>query len=434
MDVAIIKYNAGNIYSVDYALKRLGVTPIITADPELLNKADKVIFPGVGEAFTTMEYLREHKLDQVILNLKQPVLGICLGMQLMCMRSEEGNADCLGIFPTEVKRFIPQKHEDKVPHMGWNTLTNVKSGLFNERLENKFVYFVHSYYVPVNEYTAATTDYILPFSAALHKDNFYATQFHPEKSGSVGEVILKTFKDMIELIPAIDIIDGKCVRLTQGDYATKKVYNEDPLEVAKMFEGNGIRRLHVVDLDGAREGRIINYRILERIATRTSLIIDFGGGLKQEDDLKIAFESGAQMVTGGSIAVKNPEMFTSWISKFGSEKIILGADAKEKKIAISGWEETTSQELVPFIKGYYDKGITKVICTDIARDGMLQGPAIDLYKEIRDEIPFLYIIASGGVSSIEDIEKLSEAGIPAVIFGKAIYEGKIQLKDLLRFT
>ena len=239
---------------------------------------------------------------------------------------------------------------------------------------------------------------------------------------------------MIELIPAIDIIDGKCVRLTQGDYATKKVYNEDPLEVAKMFEGNGIRRLHVVDLDGAREGRIINYRILERIATRTSLIIDFGGGLKQEDDLEIAFESGAQMVTGGSIAVKNPEMFTSWISKFGSEKIILGADAKEKKIAISGWEETTSQELIPFIKGYYDKGITKVICTDIARDGMLQGPAIDLYKEIRDEIPFLYLIASGGVSSSEVIETLSEAGIPAVIFGKAIYEGKIQLKDLLRFT
>ena len=222
--------------------------------------------------------------------------------------------------------------------------------------------------------------------------------------------------------------------MTQGDYATKKIYNEDPLEVAKMFEGNGIRRLHVVDLDGAREGRIINYRILERIATRTSLIIDFGGGLKQEDDLEIAFESGAQMVTGGSIAVKNPEMFTSWISKFGSEKIILGADAKEKKIAISGWEETTSQELIPFIKGYYDKGITKVICTDIARDGMLQGPAIDLYKEIRDEIPFLYIIASGGVSAIEDIENLSEAGIPAVIFGKAIYEGKIQLKDLLRFT
>ena len=239
---------------------------------------------------------------------------------------------------------------------------------------------------------------------------------------------------MIELIPAIDMIDGKCVRLTQGDYDTKKVYNEDPLEVAKMFEDHGIRRLHMVDLDGARQGRIINYRTLERVATRTSLIIDFGGGLKQDGDLEIAFESGAQMVTGGSIAVKNPDVFASWITKFGPEKIILGADAKDKKIAISGWEETTDKELIPFIRDYYDKGITKAICTDISRDGMLQGPALDLYKEIREQIPFLCLIASGGVSSIQDIEKLAEAGIPAVIFGKAIYEGKIQLKDLIRFT
>ena len=193
MDVAIIKYNAGNIYSVNYALKRLGVSPVITADPEILSKADKVIFPGVGEAQTTMAYLKEHKMDAVIRDLKQPVLGICLGMQLMCRHSEEGDAECLGIFDTEVKRFIPHRHEDKVPHMGWNTITQVKDGLFTAQLENKFVYFVHSYYVPVNEYTAATTNYILPFSASLHKDNFYATQFHPEKSGSVGEVILRNF-------------------------------------------------------------------------------------------------------------------------------------------------------------------------------------------------------------------------------------------------
>jgi phosphoribosylformimino-5-aminoimidazole carboxamide ribotide isomerase len=239
---------------------------------------------------------------------------------------------------------------------------------------------------------------------------------------------------MIELIPAIDIIEGKCVRLTQGDYDTKKVYNEDPLEVAKMFEDYGIRRLHVVDLDGARQGRIINYRILERLATYTSLVIDFGGGLKQDNDLEIAFESGAQMVTGGSIAVKNPNTFKSWISKFGSEKIILGADAKDKKIAISGWEETTDNELIPFIRHYHQEGISKSICTDISRDGMLQGPAIDLYKEVLEQIPQLYLIASGGVSSIQDIEKLAEAGIPAVIFGKAIYEGKIQLKDLIRFA
>lgn len=241
-------------------------------------------------------------------------------------------------------------------------------------------------------------------------------------------------ENVIELIPAIDLIDGKCVRLTQGDYDTKKVYNEDPLEVAKMFEDHGITRLHVVDLDGARAGRIINYRVLERIATRTALIIDFGGGLKAEDDLEIAFESGAQMVTGGSIAVKDPEEFESWIKKYGNEKIILGADAKDKKIAVSGWEETTELDLIPFIQGYYKKGITKVICTDISKDGMLEGPSVELYKEIREAVNYVHIIASGGVSSVDDIEKLREAGIPSVIFGKAIYEGRIQLKDLLRFT
>lgn len=237
---------------------------------------------------------------------------------------------------------------------------------------------------------------------------------------------------MIELIPAIDIIEGKCVRLTQGDYDTKKVYNEDPLEVAKMFEDHGIRRLHVVDLDGARKGRIINYRILERLASHTDLVIDFGGGLKQDQDLQIAFESGAQMVTGGSIAVKNPDVFLSWIEKYGSQRIILGADAKDKKIAISGWEETTEKELIPFIADYHQAGIQKVICTDISRDGMLEGPAVALYKEIQEAVP-VYLIASGGVSSVEDIEKLEEAQVPAVIFGKAIYEGRIQLKDLRPF-
>ena len=193
MDIVIIKYNAGNIYSVDYGLKRLGVTPLVTDDLERIKKADKVIFPGQGEASTTMQYLREHKLDLLIRELKQPVLGICIGMQLMCSYSEEGNAECLGIFDAEVKRFMPQKHEDKVPHMGWNTLSDLKSDLFTESLKNQFVYFVHSYYVPVTNDTAATTEYIHPFSAAMHKDNFYATQFHPEKSGSVGEQILTNF-------------------------------------------------------------------------------------------------------------------------------------------------------------------------------------------------------------------------------------------------
>lgn len=193
MDVAIIKYNAGNIYSVSYALKRLGIEAAVTADPERLRKADKVIFPGVGEAQTTMDHLKAQGLDKVIKGLEQPVLGICLGMQLMCLHSEEGDADCLGIFDTDVKRFIPQKHTDKVPHMGWNTIGGLRGELFDPSLEGQFAYFVHSYYVPVNEYTAATTEYILPFSASLHKGNFYATQFHPEKSGTVGESILKNF-------------------------------------------------------------------------------------------------------------------------------------------------------------------------------------------------------------------------------------------------
>jgi phosphoribosylformimino-5-aminoimidazole carboxamide ribotide isomerase len=235
---------------------------------------------------------------------------------------------------------------------------------------------------------------------------------------------------MIELIPAIDIIDGKCVRLTQGDYDSKKVYNEDPSEMAKSLEGCGIRRLHVVDLDGAREGRIINYRVLERIATQTSLVIDFGGGLKSGKDLEIAFECGAQMITGGSIAVKSPEIFREWLMRFGNERIILGADAKEEKIAVGGWQETTAQELVPFIEGYHREGITKVICTDIGRDGMLQGPSTGLYKKIRAAMPDLFLIASGGVGSVRDIEELAAAGIQAVIFGKALYEGKITLGEL----
>lgn len=238
---------------------------------------------------------------------------------------------------------------------------------------------------------------------------------------------------MIEIIPAIDLIDGKCVRLSQGDYAQKTVYNENPLEVAKMFADAGIRRLHLVDLDGAKAHHIVNHKVLEKITSGTDLIVDFGGGLKSDDDLRIAFECGACMVTGGSIAVKNPDVFSSWISKFGAEKIILGADVKDEKIAVGGWLETTELELLQFIETYINQGVSKIICTDISKDGMLQGPALELYKKMLVAQPDMYLIASGGVSSVRDIELLHEAGVPAVITGKAIYEGRISLKELNRF-
>lgn len=238
---------------------------------------------------------------------------------------------------------------------------------------------------------------------------------------------------MIELIPAIDIIDGKCVRLSQGDYQSKKVYNENPVEVAKIFEAHGIHRLHVVDLDGAASKHVVNYKVLETLAGQTSLVIDFGGGIKSDEDLHIAFESGAQMVTLGSIAVKEPDTFNRWMEVYGSERIILGADAKDGKIAVNGWLECSRLELMPFLDDYIKKGVAKVLCTDISRDGMLNGPSLELYKQIMEAHPDLHLIASGGISGMNDIEALNEAGIPAVVFGKAFYEGRITLQELKAF-
>ncbi len=234
----------------------------------------------------------------------------------------------------------------------------------------------------------------------------------------------------IEIIPAIDIIDGKCVRLSQGDYERKTIYNEDPLEVAKMFEAYGLQRLHLVDLDGAKAHHIVNHKVLERIALHTTLTIDFGGGLKSDKDVETAFEAGADMITGGSVAVKSPGVLHKWIETYGSERIILGADASDRKIAVSGWTEDSGLELFTFILNWQNKGIDKVISTDISRDGMLTGPAIEMYKEILRRIPGIYLIASGGVGSVQDILDLEKIGVPAVIIGKAIYEGKISLEEI----
>lgn len=235
---------------------------------------------------------------------------------------------------------------------------------------------------------------------------------------------------MIELIPAIDLIGGKCVRLSQGKYESQKVYSNQPLEVAKAFEAHGIRRLHVVDLDGAASHHIVNYQTLELLATHTSLAIDFGGGIKTDDDLRIAFECGAQMVTGGSIAVKEPETFCRWIQHYGPERIILGADVKDGHVAVNGWKEESACELFDFLDYYLGRGVVQAVCTDVGRDGMLQGPALDLYREILQRHAALYLVASGGVGSMDDVRALQAAQVPAVIVGKAFYEGRITWDDL----
>ena len=237
---------------------------------------------------------------------------------------------------------------------------------------------------------------------------------------------------MIELIPAIDIINGQCVRLTKGDYKQKKVYNDDPVAVAKDFEALGFRRLHIVDLDGAKSKHIVNDAVLRGITSATSLTVDFGGGIKTEEDIEKAFEAGAAMVTIGSVAVTDPDLFIGWLKKYGPEKLILGADVRNGMISINGWKEDSSEPLLPFLRKYIDAGVVNVLCTEISKDGTLQGPAVALYKEVMANYPQLHLIASGGVSRQEDIEELEREGIPAVVFGKAIYEGRIDLKSLIR--
>lgn len=235
---------------------------------------------------------------------------------------------------------------------------------------------------------------------------------------------------MIELIPAIDLIDGKCVRLTKGDYDSKKIYNEDPVQQAKEFEALGFKRLHIVDLDGAKSHHIVNDAVLRAITSATSLTVDFGGGIKTQEDISKAFEAGAHLVTIGSIAVTNPDLFISWLKEFGPERIILGADVRNGKISINGWKEDSTEDLLPFLKTYIEHGVKNILCTEISKDGTLAGPATELYKSIMAAYPEVHLIASGGVSSNNDIVSLNEAGIPAVVFGKAFYEGRIDMESL----
>jgi phosphoribosylformimino-5-aminoimidazole carboxamide ribotide isomerase len=274
----------------------------------------------------------------------------------------------------------------------------------------------------------------LSATALYKKFGMHATGQPWQKYGLDFIIMEKQLQQQnMEIIPAIDIIDGKCVRLTQGDYAQKKVYNEHPLEVARQFEDAGLQRLHLVDLDGAKAGAVKNWKVLETLAGKTSLVIDFGGGIKTEKDVNIVFDSGAALATIGSLAVKNEFEFVKWLLQYGAEKFLLGADVKEEKITVGGWLETTDISIYDFLKKYIDHGVQQVFCTDVSKDGKLEGPAVELYKKIIERFPNLHFIASGGVSSMQDLEALSEAGCRGVIVGKAIYENRITLDDLKQF-
>ena len=237
----------------------------------------------------------------------------------------------------------------------------------------------------------------------------------------------------MEIIPAIDLIDGKCVRLTQGDYQQKKEYSSDPVAVARRFEDQGIRRLHLVDLDGAKQKKVVNLHVLENIATHTQLVVDFGGGVQSDEGLQRVFDAGAQQVTGGSIAVRQPAVFAKWLTRYGADKIILGADAHHRKVAISGWQEQVTTDVVDFISDYQQRGVQYVICTDVAKDGLLQGPSLELYEEIRTKIPTVRLIASGGITTVDDLRQLQRLGVHGAIIGKALYEGNLTLSDLTEF-
>lgn len=379
-----------------------------------------------------MEKLRERGLVETIRSLTQPVLGICIGVQLLCRRSEEGDAECIGIFDNEVRKFTAEGL--KVPHMGWNSIGNLRSPLLDGIAEGSYVYYVHSYAPTVNGDTIATTVYGETFSRRDQPRQLLRDAVSSGKK-RLGRRThpTKLFNAMIEIIPAIDLIGGQCVRLTQGDYDRRTTYYKDPLDAARRYEDCGIRRLHLVDLDGAKAAHPVNLNVLERITVSTSLQVQYGGGIKNAEALRDVFGSGAARAICGSIAVTQPDAFREWLAEFGSAKMILGADTRDGRIAINGWLEAATVGVEELIGSFRDAGLSQVICTDIAKDGMLSGPSVPLYLQLQKTFPEIDITVSGGISSWEDIEELDRNGLRSVVVGKAIYEGRIRFEQLEKY-
>ena len=434
MRVAIIDYNAGNIASVRNALERFGIEYVVTRDAKEILSADKVIFPGQGSAKPAMKYLRESGLGGVIRKIKNPFLGICLGMQLLFESSEEDDTECLGIIPGRVRKFAGI--ELKIPQIGWNTIIAKKYGpLFRDVPDTLFAYFANSYYAEsAKTYTIAESAYgDISFASVVKKDNFYGTQFHPEKSGVMGVQILKNFCEMGEkpknllVLPAIDIICGKCVRLLQGDYDKQTTYSDDPVEMARSFISAGAKYLHVVDLDGAKGGKPMNTEVIMKLIKEVSVPVQVGGCIRSAEEARAYLEAGAERVILSTTALADPETVRALIREYGPGKIVVSVDAKTGLIATDGWKKVSSETAESFLEKLTELGITTIIYTDIGNDGTLKGPNFVAVKKILSA-PFRVMVA-GGITTIKDLEKLRGMGAYGAVVGKAIYEKTIDIKE-----
>lgn len=436
MKIAIIDYNAGNVASVANALRRFGFEYVITRDPDGILTADKVIFPGQGRAGSAMRNLREAGLDAVIPKITKPFLGICLGMQLLFDSSEEDNTQCLGVIKGKIKKF--SESGIKIPQIGWNVVvTRSYDPLFRNVLDTFYAYFVNSYYAESDAVLGSTQygDTFVP--AVVKKDNFYGIQFHPEKSGEAGLRILKNFCELDAtmpnetlVIPAIDIICGKCVRLQQGNYDEQTTYSEDPLAVAKTFIESGAKYLHLVDLDGAKEGTPRNFETIAQLVKVVDVPIQVGGGIRTFEEAKQYLDLGVERVIVSTSALENPEMLKKVIEEYGPGRIIVSVDVKDDMVATRGWQELSRESVDDFLAKLSALGITTIIYTDVQRDGTLWGPNYESIRTILKK-PF-HIIIAGGVGNLEDIRTLNEIGAYGVVVGKALYEKKVDLKETLR--
>jgi cyclase len=427
--IAIIDYNAGNIASVANALERLGFEYVITRDAETILAADKVIFPGQGRAAPAMKDLRESGLDDVIRKIEKPFLGICLGMQLLFEFSEEDNTKCLGILGGTVRKF---KGSVKVPQIGWNTVTQTTyDPLFCGIPDTMYAYFVNSFYAADSPAVIARSTYGAASCAAIvKKNNFYGTQFHPEKSGALGVQLLKNFcelgavqKQNVHIFPAIDIIGGTCVRLTQGDYGKQTTYDDDPVAVARSFVNAGAQYVHVVDLEGAKVGKPVNTETVLKIVREIPVPVQVGGGIRTLEQAAQYLDAGVERVIIGTSALSNPGMVQTLVNTYGPGRVAVSVDAKNGRVARSGWLELSAETVGSVLKGLTTLGVTTIIYTDITRDGTLSGPNFEAIARVIKE-PFKVIVA-GGISSQKDLDKLRRMGAYGTIVGKALYEKKI---------